>query len=93
MNFCMYDVCENREVGSGNHYYCWKGRGIRNLMCCHVKGFMKTPKRSVIYIVDPQCMRVTVVVPCVCVTKVVATYLVYKSKVWFYKVPYGVPNA
>ena len=70
MNFCMYDVCENKRSGVKDYYYyCqeyWKGRGVRNLMCCHVKGFMKTPKRSVIYIVDPQRMRVMEVVPCVC---------------------------
>ena len=37
----------------------------------------------------------TVVVLCVClsVTTLAATYLVYKSKLLYYKVPYGVPNA
>ena len=48
-------------------------------------------------IVNPQCMRrrVTVVVLCVCrclsVTKLAAAYIVCESKMWCYKVPYGVP--
>ena len=52
-----------------------------------------------ITIINPRCMccRVTVVVLCVCVclslTKLSITYLVCESKVWRYKVPYGVPNA
>ena len=29
---------------------------------------------------------------CVSVTTLTATYLVCDSKIWFYKVPYGVPN-
>ena len=29
---------------------------------------------------------------CVSVTTLTATYLVCESKMWFYKVPYGVPN-
>ena len=68
MNFCMYDVCENREVGSEKLLLLLEGKGGQKLdvLSCHVKGFMKTPKRSVIYIVDPQHMHVMVVVPCVC---------------------------
>ena len=43
-------------------------------------------------IINPQCM-VTVVILCVSVTKLAATYLVCKSKLWCYMIPYGVSNA
>ena len=41
------------------------------------------------------CARVTVVVLCVylSVTTLTATYLVCKSKLWCYNIPYGVSNA
>ena len=48
---------------------------------------------------NPLCMREdyvshsVCVYICVSVTMLTATYLVCKSKIWFYKVPYGVPNA
>ena len=50
-------------------------------------------------LINPRRMRHRVtVVPlrvsvCLSVTKLMATYLVCESKMWCYKVPYGVPNA
>ena len=38
-------------------------------------------------------MRVMVVVSCVSVTKLTATYLIYESKVRLYKVSYNISNA
>ena len=48
-----------------------------------------------IIIINPWCMREGYGSRSVCVsaTKLATTYLICKSKVQLYKVPYGVPNA